>query len=435
VKKTLTSSFLLLLAIALFSGTIDLDFLFNYADQDVPDYITQDNVGSNYITDEQATLGRVLFYDKHLSSNNTTACASCHLQEFAFGDTSLVSLGANGLTGRHSMRLVNARFSEESRFFWDERAATLEVQTTMPIRDHGEMGYSGTNGDPEFADLLDILNNLSYYDDLLYLSYGDTEMTEERMQEALAQFIRSIQSFDSKYDEGRALVANDTMDFPNFTPIENLGKNLFISDIEFDFDGNRIGGGAACASCHRAPEFDIDPLSRSNGVTMEISGDQNFSIHRSPSLRDLFNPFTGELNGPLMHNGNFDNLHSVMRHYSDLGENLSNVQIAQLDTRLRVGLNPQLLHLTQMEINAMSAFLRTLTGNDMYVNEKWSDPFDEFGNIEIIGSPLSVNEIYEVSLNVFPNPSSGIGHLDSGIYLVRISSSNNHQALKTLSKI
>jgi len=49
----------------------------------------------------------------------------------------------NGRTGRHSMRLINARFSNEAKFFWDERAVTLEQQTTKPIQDHAEMGFSG----------------------------------------------------------------------------------------------------------------------------------------------------------------------------------------------------------------------------------------------------------------------------------------------------
>ena len=138
--------------IILSSSTLDLGNLFNYENQAVPSYITEDNTAGNVITDEGATLGRVLFYDKNLSSNRTIACASCHIQEFAFSDTAVASQGVNGTTGRHSMRLVNSRFSEEERFFWDERASSLEVQTTMPIQDHAEMGFSGTNGDPDLND-------------------------------------------------------------------------------------------------------------------------------------------------------------------------------------------------------------------------------------------------------------------------------------------
>ena len=155
------------LAFITISATIDLDNLFNYANQAIPNYINKDNTTTNPIDDKIATLGRVLFYDTNLSNNNTIACASCHIQEFAFGDPATQSIGLNGgLTGRHSMRLVNSRFADEVRFFWDERAATLEDQTTQPIQDHIEMGFSGTNGDPDFNDLITKLSAIDYYQTL-----------------------------------------------------------------------------------------------------------------------------------------------------------------------------------------------------------------------------------------------------------------------------
>lgn len=130
---------------ATFGTNIDLNNLSNYANQTIPTYITKDNTSGNPITDKGATLGRVLFYDKNLSANNTISCSSCHQQANAFGDTNVASIGVNGTTGRHTMRLINTRFAIENKFFWDQRAATLEFQTTQPIRNHNEMGYSGTS--------------------------------------------------------------------------------------------------------------------------------------------------------------------------------------------------------------------------------------------------------------------------------------------------
>lgn len=406
MNKFLVFFSLILTALVLMSTTIDLDFLYNYADQDIPDYIQQDNTDLNEIYDPAATLGRVLFYDKNLSTNNTIACASCHMQEFAFSDTSAVSVGVNGLTGRHSMRLVNARFAEEGRFFWDERAGTLEEQTTMPVRDHAEMGYSGLDGEPSFEDLINKLYTVDYYDDLFYFVYGDTEITEARIQESIAQFVRSIQSFDSRYDEGIAMVDTLTMPFPNFTDSENRGKELFMEMPEFDSNAQRIAGGAGCNSCHRAPEFDIDPVSRNNGVIQEIDGSINYQIHRSPTLRDIFHPITGELNGPLMHNAQFTDMVSVIEHYAHLGDNLSISEIAQLDTRFRVGANAQVLNLTSDDVTDMVNFLKTLSGTDMYVNEKWSDPFDINGGLTITSSPLTTFNV-DVSnlIKVYPNPT------------------------------
>jgi cytochrome c peroxidase len=204
-------------------GVLDLTQLANYANQRVPAYITRDNTRGNVISDRGATLGRVLFHDRRLSRNDTVSCSSCHKQERAFSDTAIASIGVNGTTGRHGMRLINARFADETRFFWDERANTLEAQTTQPIRDHAEMGFSGSQGDPAFALLLTKLAAISEYRVLFALTFGDPAITEARVQQALAQFVRSIQSFDSRYDAGRAAVANDNVQFPNFTPAENAG--------------------------------------------------------------------------------------------------------------------------------------------------------------------------------------------------------------------
>ena len=110
---------------------LDLTRPANYANQPVPAYITKDNTPvDNGITDLGATLGRVLFHDKRLSRNNTISCASCHDQSNGFGDTATASVGVAGTTDRHAMRLVNARFSTEAKFFWDERAASAEAQAT-----------------------------------------------------------------------------------------------------------------------------------------------------------------------------------------------------------------------------------------------------------------------------------------------------------------
>jgi cytochrome c peroxidase len=101
--------------------------------------------GTNAITDNGATLGRVLFYDKNLSINNTVACASCHKQASAFADPVAKSSGFNGgFTGRNSMSLIDAKYYPNGRFFWDQRAATLEDQTLMPIQDLVEMGMTLT---------------------------------------------------------------------------------------------------------------------------------------------------------------------------------------------------------------------------------------------------------------------------------------------------
>lgn len=364
-----------------FGERIDLGNLSNYANQVIPAYVTKDNTGNNQITDKGATLGRILFYDKNLSVDNTIACASCHQQAAAFGDVSLASQGVAGTTGRHSMRLINTRFSLEDQFFWDERAPSLEQQTTQPIQDHIEMGFSGQDGDPDFDALITKLEALDYYQELFPFVYGDSAITEGRIQRALAQFIRSIQSFDSKFDVGMASSNNLAMDFSNFTAEENEGKRLFIAPRPGGGPGGGANGvGAGCVACHRAPEFDIDPNSRNNGIVgvLGTPGLLDVSITRSPSLRDIVNP-NGQMNGALMHDGSIANLEDVIEHYNE-------IEIIQgnnnLDPRLSDGgqggpgtIEGQRLALTETEKNAIVAFLKTLTGENVYTDERWSDPF------------------------------------------------------------
>ncbi len=345
----------------------------NYAAQGKPAYVNKDNTAANPITDKAATLGRVLFYDKNLSINNTIACASCHKQEFAFGDTATSSLGVeNGRTERHSMRLINTRYAVEAKFFWNERAASLEAQTTMPIADHLEMGFSGQTGRGNITSLITKLNGIGYYKELFKLVYGDATITEARMQTALAQFIRSIQSFDSKYDIGRAQVANDGAPFPNFTAQENAGKNLFLTPPIFNGASERIGGGLGCNACHQAPEFDIDPNSRNNGFIGVIGSNQtDLTNTRSPSLRDILNA-AGIANTPFMHTAVPVTIRQVLNHYNSIAAAPRNTN---LDPRLKPNNIGQNLQMTPAETDAMVAFLRTLTGKDVYTNKKWGSPF------------------------------------------------------------
>jgi len=357
---------------ATFGTKIDLDNLANYANQTIPAYITKDNTAGNPITDKGATLGRVLFYDKNLSSNNSISCASCHQQANAFSDTNVASNGVNGTTGRHAMRLINARFANENKFFWDERAATLEFQTTQPIRNHNEMGYSGANGDADFSGLVTKLNGIGYYKELFKFVYGSEEITEAKIQLALAQFVRSIQSFDSKYDTGRAQVAGDNQPFPNFTNQENQGKQLFLAPPQFDATGNRTGGGVGCAGCHAAPEFDIAPNSGNNGIIGVLNGTGiDITNTRAPSLRDIVKQ-NGTLNGSLMHTGVFTDLQTVIGHYGNINIAPGNTN---LDPKLRPNGFGQHLNFTSQEVNALMAFLKTLSGSNVYTDTKWSNPF------------------------------------------------------------
>jgi cytochrome c peroxidase len=315
-----------------------------------------DNTPSfNPITDGGATLGRVLFYDTTLSRNGTVACASCHAPAHGFTDGRIRSQGFEGaLTRRHSMGLTNARYYDDGRFFWDERAASLEAQVLMPIQDAGEMGMT-------LADLVSRLQATSYYPSLFRGAFGDETITPDRVSLALAQFVRSLVSFRSRYDEGRALVANAGERFPNFTDQESQGKQLFLS------------GRTECSDCHSTEVF-AAPEPRNNGLDAApadtgvggVTGTARDSgSFKAPSLRNV------ALRAPYMHDGRFAALEDVVEFYN------SGIQASpNLDRRLR-GRNgqPRRLDLSPAEKAALVAFLNTLTDELMVNDPKFADPF------------------------------------------------------------
>lgn len=382
-------------------SVIDLAALPNYARQTKPSYIFGDNTPAatgpnpqpNPITNTGATLGRLLFYDKRLSRNDTVSCSSCHQQDHAFGDPAMASTGVAGMTPRHAMRLVNDRFAEP-RFFWDNRAPTLENLASQPLRSALEMGFSGTNGDPNFSDLLAKMSALPEYQTLFNAAFGSPGIDETRIQRAIAQFIRSIQSFDSKFDDGLALGATG-QSFANFTDSEKRGRQLFT---------NPSPSGANCLFCHGDPTFSNSNSTGNDGVIATIAGGTDLTIISSPTLRDLVGP-SGQLNAPLMHNGSFTSIAQVIEHYNTVPDN------PNLSFFLKQNGAPQRLNLTAQQKLDLEAFLRTLSGKAIYTDPKWSNPFRADGSITIIDTapPSSQTVNLSTRLRVLTAEKVGIG--------------------------
>lgn len=366
------------------SGPLDLpETPYDYANIELPEHFVSslargfDNTpADNPITDAGATLGRVLFYDTLLSANSAISCASCHAQEASFSDTKKLSTGFDGgLTGRNSMAAIDARYYLDGRFFWDERAETLEDQVLMPIQNEVEMGLT-------LDEAVSRVASADHYPALFEDAFGDPEVTSDRMSRALAQFVRSIVSYRSRYDEEMAKTGDVTQPFPGYTPEENQGKALFL-------------GKAGCAACHLdngpvppntppgAPVqrvnqaiFFVD-FATNNGLP-QAAGDDDGGVgdvsgnpgddrrFKSSSLRNI------ALTAPYMHDGRFADLAAVIEHYD------SGVQAQPtLDPRLRVPgtAEPRKLNLTPAEKAALVAFLRTLTDEALLADPKYSSPF------------------------------------------------------------
>ncbi len=326
------------------------------------DVVSLDNTpADNPVTNAGATLGRVLFYDVRLSANNTVACASCHQQAYSFSDPRKLSVGLDGqATTRNAMSLANARFNGSGRFFWDERAATLEQQVLMPIQGRVEMNMP-------LAELEAKLAQTNFYPALFKAAFGDTAITRDRIARALAQFVRSLVSANSEFD--RALLGERRGE-QVLSELEQLGRTLF--------DGRRDGRPRAlpCSQCHRTA-VQVAAIrgggrgGRGSGMNIGLestpvdqgSGGGRF---RPPSLRNV------AVTGPYMHDGRFATLEEVIDHYSE-GMQPSRT----LDQRLRDGLEgaPFRFDLNKMEKAALVAFLKTLTDDRFLKDPKYSDPF------------------------------------------------------------
>ena len=349
---------------------------YDYTNLNLPKYFLNNDFGklpssinglnntptNNPVTDAGATLGRVLFYDAKLSKNNTVACASCHRQELGFTDSPVLSLGFDLVpTRRNSIALINQMFYKRGHFFWDERAATLEDQVLQPFLDKNEMGMTE-------SEIIQKVSERSFYSLLFVKAFGSGTISLDKIANALSQFIRSIVSTHSKYDDGRAQVASMLEPFPNFNDSENLGKALFLK--------SKAEGGVGCYNCHTTEAFvSVNSGPKNNGLDLVSTNDfgvfetfaaNNFKgAFKIPTLRNI------AIGAPYMHDGRFKTLQEVIEHYNSGVKNHTNLSSFLKDANG----NSQQLNLTDEQKSALIDFLKTLTDPDIMHNVKWSDPF------------------------------------------------------------
>lgn len=299
--------------------------------------VANNTPASNPITDAGATLGRVLFYDNRLSHGNGVSCASCHRQANGFSDPNQFSTGVNGQTTRHSPGLANAAYYANGKAFWDERAASLEDQALIPIQNSVEMGSTLT-------EVVSKLNATAYYPSLFQAAFGTTEITPERIGKAIAQFERSMVSYNSKYD--KMLQQQATL-----TPAESTGRNLF-------------NGIARCNQCHTTDAHFSNAV-HNIGLDLPTTpgadqGTGNMQF-KAPSLRNV------EVRGRFMHDGRFQTLEEVVQFYNTGVQNSAN-----LDPILKA---PLQLGFSQTQIDQLVAYMKTFTDTTFLTSSLFSNPF------------------------------------------------------------
>lgn len=343
------------------------------------------------------TLGRVLFYDKQLSINNSVSCATCHIQAVAFADTLPLSMGFDGSLGeRNSIGLSNVFSPSMRHFFWDAGTDTMSTQIKLALESEVEMGMN--------PDSLRIrIENTSFYPQLYQNAFGDNTVTIDRSVAAIRSFVLSMFTMRAKYDVGRSAVFDPIQPFTNFSSLENQGKDIFYG----------ISGNAQCASCHQGELF-VAPTAASNGldlsptdigfggITHETEDEGTFRV---PSLRNI------GLTPPYMHDGRFATLEEVVEHYSSGVQAHANLHPLLKDPNTQ---QPVQLGLDNNEKQALVAFLHTLSDSSFIRDVRWSNPFDPNPPVDTINTdsfafPLPVDPVPFVDeLIVAPNPSKNI---------------------------
>lgn len=329
----------------------------------------------NQMTTQGIKLGRFLFYDPILSRDSSISCSSCHQIEKAFTDGRSTSLGIEGRIGtRSAMSLINVGYfwnqSRQHNFMWDGKFATLEQQAIAPIEHPLEMDFT-------WAEIIVRLKRHPHYPKLFREAFGiqyKSDITKELAAKAIAQFERTLNSANSRYDqtEGPAKIP-----FEYLSEQELRGLQLFLGDT----DGSAPTKDAECAHCHT---FTGDKaLFASNGFSNngldsaktpndfkdngygDIVGDKTENgKFREVSLRNI------GLTAPYMHDGRFATLEDVLDHYATGGhdsESLSNILAS----------SPTIKTLTSTEKSDIIAFLHTLTDSSYFDKSEWKNPFDQ----------------------------------------------------------
>jgi cytochrome c peroxidase len=334
------------------------------------------NLPKSYDTpDRLFQLGRVLFYDKSLSANNSISCGSCHKQQFAFGDNVRFSKGfEGGLTLRNTMPLMDVKMGGlirtspnapmlEGGLFWDGRSPSLQDAVSRPITNHIEMGMT------DMAAVVNKLKKIPYYPELFAETFGKSRSVgAPEVQQALLFFVRALNSGTTRFQQyERGLV--------ELTYSELLGRQLFIEKYD-------------CASCHE-DQLGVNtnrPLVYGGSVRTIVGftniglpdGDDKglYEFSRQAEYKGLFkipNLNNVELTAPYMHDGSLATLEEVLDHYSESIQPHPN-----LDVRLRnPDKSPKRMNFSAEEKEAIIDFLKTFTDDTMASAGEFSNPFKQ----------------------------------------------------------
>lgn len=306
----------------------------------------------NATTEAGVALGRDLFFSTLLSGDNTISCSSCHDQQHAFAESRKLSQGIGGQqVNRNSMPLFNLAWVD--RYFWDGRAASLEEAVNFPITAHNEMN----------ADTLQLVNRLgrsATFRRKFYEAFGSAEIRYVLVRKALAQYLRSLTSYQTPLDRMYPIVS------------ELMAKGMDQPQImqqQFGFSDRTIEVLQLCETCHSNITYGNNKM-RNNGLDVSNTADIGYAIvsgkkedeglFKAPSFRNVL------FSGPYMHDGRFATLEEVLEHYNSGIQPNPNLSPELKDANG----DPLRLNLGEREKKELLYFLTTLMSDSSFITNK-----------------------------------------------------------------
>ena len=270
-------------------------------------------------------LGKQLYFDTRLSSDNTISCATCHSPTMGWSDEGPTSKGIAGqMGGRRAPPASNSAYNPLQ--FWDGRSPSLEDQAKGPIQNPIEMGNTHTV-------MIRTVGDIPGYVDEFKAVFGTSPITIDQVAQAIAAFERTIVTTDSPFD--RFVLGDET----SLTKLERRGLEIF-------------NGKGRCSCCHWGANFsdgrfhnlgipDIDPSKPDLGRSEITKNPADRGAFKTPTMRDV------GLRAPYLHTGGEKTLEDVIVFYNKGG----GLKDRNLD-RMMIPMG-----LSKKEIDALVAFL------------------------------------------------------------------------------
>jgi cytochrome c peroxidase len=284
----------------------------------------------NPLTRAKIELGRQLYFDTRLCSDNTISCATCHHPQEGFSRHTKTGVGIGGQKGGRNSPVSYNRILSDAQF-WDGRAASLEAQAVGPIQNPIEMGNTH-----ELC--VETLKAIPGYVMQFEKIFPDKKLTIDTVGMAIAAFERTLVTGPSPYDYHEAykrftsLEAEDLVDLKQDSPETYAQYEDLKSKVQFNpmsdsavrgfelFFSKRVG----CSACHVGANL-ADEQYHNLGIGMaakepdlgryaETKVEKDKGAFKTPTIRNV------ALSAPYMHDGSLATLEEVVEHYNKGGD-------------------------------------------------------------------------------------------------------------------